>query len=190
MLPTSRTDLQPDAERRRAVFFDRDGTVIIDRHYPKEPAEVDLFPGAAAGLIALRAKGFLIFVVSNQSGVGRKMITEEDVGRVHDAMVDRLRIEGAGIDGVRYCLHAPWDGCDCRKPSPRFVLELASEHDVDLARSFMVGDKPDDVETGKRAGTHTILFAPEAPDDLGTADAMATNWNEIIQLVDREMGSR
>lgn len=141
--------------RRRAVFFDRDGTLIEEAHYCADPARVKILPGVAAALQRLKEAGFLAFVITNQSGIGRGLLTEAQYRAVEEEM---RRQAGAGaIDGVYYCADVPGGACPRRKPEPGMVLEAAAEHDIDLGRSFVVGDKATDIECGRRAGTRTIL---------------------------------
>ena len=141
--------------RHRAVFFDRDGTLIEEAHYCGDPARVKIFPGIPAALRRLKDAGFLTFVITNQSEMGRGLITEAQYRTVE---VEMLRQAGVGlIDGVYYCADAPGAGSARRKPEPGMVLEAAARHVVDLARSFFIGDKAEDVECGRRAGTRAIL---------------------------------
>jgi D-glycero-D-manno-heptose 1,7-bisphosphate phosphatase len=174
---------------RRAVFLDRDGTVITDLGYLGDPERVELLPGAGAALAALRREGFLLVLVSTQSGVGRGRIDAEAVQRVHDRMLELLRPYGVTFDDTRYCLHAPWDGCPCRKPSPLMLVEAALRLEVDTAASFMVGDKPEDIEAGLRAGCRTILIArasdPGPPHRSGGAvpDLVSADWGGILRHI-------
>jgi D-glycero-D-manno-heptose 1,7-bisphosphate phosphatase len=138
-----------------AVFFDRDGTLMHEAHYPKDPAQVHVFPGVPDALRRLRAAGYLIIVISNQSGIGRGLLTLDDYHAVH---AEFLRQVGPGlIDATYFCPHDPAESCDCRKPQPAMVLQAAREHSIDLAASWFVGDREADMECGRRAGTRTIL---------------------------------
>ena len=139
----------------RAVFFDRDGTLMEDAHYLGDPAGVRIYPGVPEALSQLKAAGFGVFVISNQSGIGRGIITEEQYHAVH---AEFLRQIGPGrIDGSYYCPDAPGALSPCRKPEPGMVLRAAEEHGVELTLSFFVGDREADVECGRRAGTRSIL---------------------------------
>ncbi len=143
---------------QRAVFLDRDGTIIIDRGYPRDPALVELLPGAANGLTILRERGLLLVVVSNQSGLARGIVTPAEAEAVHRRFLACLAEQGLSIDGVYYCPHGPDEGCACRKPATGLLLRAAAELQIDLRRSFMTGDKSSDVEAGVRAGCTSILF--------------------------------
>jgi len=136
----------------RAVFFDRAGALMEDVHYCGDPALVRVYPGVAAALRRLRAAGWRVFIVSNQSGIGRGLITEAQYREVH---AEFLRQAGE-VDGSYYCADAPGAPSSRRKPEPGMVLEAAAEHGIDLAASWLVGDKASDVECGRRAGVRTI----------------------------------
>jgi len=148
----------------KAVFLDRDGTLIVERGYITVPEGVELMPGAAAAVTRLREAGWKVFVVTNQGAVAKGLITEEELGLIHFRMVALLAEAGAEIDGVYYCPHHP-DGdqlqysveCDCRKPRPGMLERASSEHDVDLARSVMIGDTLRDLEAGRAAGAKAVL---------------------------------
>jgi histidinol-phosphate phosphatase family protein len=175
------------AKGRRAVFLDRDGTLMVDVGYPKEPRDVSLIPGAARALAALRASGFLLIVVSNQSGVGRKLLTLEQLEQVHQRFVGLLRRRGVEIDAALYCPHAPEERCNCRKPSPQMIQAAATEFGLDLARCYMVGDRERDVEAGKSAGCRTVLFAGA---DAGptTADHASPLWPRVVRWILADAG--
>jgi D-glycero-D-manno-heptose 1,7-bisphosphate phosphatase len=139
----------------RAVFFDRDGVLMEEVHYCGDPARVKAFPGAGEALRRIRTAGFRTFIVSNQSGIGRGLITEAQYRAVEDEL---LRQIGPGlIDATYFCADPPGTPSLRRKPEPGMVLEAAVDYGLDLARSFFVGDKSSDIECGRRAGTRTIL---------------------------------
>jgi D-glycero-D-manno-heptose 1,7-bisphosphate phosphatase len=139
----------------RGVFFDRDGTLMEEVHYCKDPALVRVYPGVPEALRRLRRAGFAIFVISNQSGIGRGIMTLDDYYAVQAEFL--RQIGPALIDATYFCPHAPTDSCDCRKPQPDMVLRAAREHAIDLPASYFVGDREADVECGRRAGTRSIL---------------------------------
>jgi D-glycero-D-manno-heptose 1,7-bisphosphate phosphatase len=178
------------AAGRPAVFLDRDGTLIEDTHYPRDPGRVRLLPGAAEALRELGRRGFLLVVVSNQSGLSRGLVTAEEARAVAARVEECLRAEGAGLHASYYCPHAPWDSCGCRKPSPGMLLRASAELGIDLARSFLVGDKPSDVEAGRRAGCYTIRYAPvpEAAPEVA-ADFEAATWGEVLNRIIRQSAS-
>jgi D-glycero-D-manno-heptose 1,7-bisphosphate phosphatase len=170
---------------KQAVFFDRDGTIMHDAHYPKYPEQVRLLPGVGEALMACKRKGMLLVLISNQSGIGRGLITPEQAGRVHERVANCLSQFEVSLDGVYYCPHAPEERCPCRKPSPEMVLRAAADLGIDLSRSYMVGDKESDIEAGKRAGCQTILIEQaEKPTSPGvTAGYRAGNWQEILDYI-------
>ena len=151
----SRPEMSSDS--RRLLFLDRDGTIIVDKGFPKDPDEVELIPGSAAAIRGLRALGLKAVVISNQSGIGRGFLTHEDVARVNARLGELLEAEGAALDGLYYCPHAPGDGCACRKPQRTLLDRAATAFGADLSLSFFVGDKKDDVDAGRNVGATTFL---------------------------------
>ncbi|HEX6926246.1 MAG TPA: HAD family hydrolase [Longimicrobiaceae bacterium] len=145
---------------RTAAFLDRDGTIVVDRDYPGDPDEVELIDGAAEAIRRLRENGILVLVVTNQSGIGRGLITEDDFRAVQARMESLLAHEDARLDGAYHCPHAPdrVPPCDCRKPAPGLYLRAAEEHGVDLARSYYVGDRLRDVLPGAEFGGRGYLI--------------------------------
>ena len=147
----------------RAVFLDRDGVICEDIHYMKEPSQFKLILRVVEAIRLLNERGFKVIVVSNQSGVARGYLTEGDVKRVNLKMISELG-DRCHIDAVYYCPHHPEIGiepyrkdCVCRKPRPGMLKRAAKDLDIDLKRSFLIGDKMDDVFAGHRAGCETIL---------------------------------
>ncbi|MCE5186108.1 MAG: HAD family hydrolase [Planctomycetaceae bacterium] len=149
---------------QKAIFLDRDDTLIHDTGYISDPEKVKLMPGAAHALWQLKKMGFLVIVISNQSGVARGLITVEQLDEVHRRMNDLLASEGVYPDGIYYCPYhpegtvAPYNrDSELRKPKPGMLLLAAREKDIDLERSWMIGDSYRDIEAGRAAGCHTIL---------------------------------
>lgn len=136
---------------RAAVFLDRDGTLIEDRGHLASPSEVVFIPGAEEALRELQ-KEFVLFIVTNQSGVARGEITLENVDRVNAHLLERLAKSGVRIAAVYSCPHQRSDNCACIKPKPHFLERAAADFAVDLERSFSVGDHPHDVELARNAG--------------------------------------
>jgi D-glycero-D-manno-heptose 1,7-bisphosphate phosphatase len=168
-----------------AVFLDRDGTLMLDVDYCGDPKDVHVFPGASEALSKLRERGYKIFIVTNQSGIARGYFNEEQY-RVVEREVCRQLGENL-IDATYFCPHRPDQACDCRKPAPGLVLRAASEHHLDLGRSFFIGDKDSDMQCGRSAGVKSILVHTgygEAA-DAGAADFVvpdiATAANLIIE---------
>jgi len=139
----------------RAVFFDRDGTLMEEVHYCGDPRQVRVYPGVSAGLRKLKDAGFRTFIVTNQSGIGRGLVSEAQYRAVEEELLSQI---GEGlIDASYFCPDVPGTASNRRKPEPGMLFEAAAQWDIDLAGSFTVGDKAADVECGRRAGTKTIL---------------------------------
>ena len=145
----------------KAVFLDRDGTIIEDKHYLADPAGVVLLPGVVEALRLLQDAGYLLIVVSNQSGVGRGYFSEESMAAVQQRVEELLDEEGIVLDAFKYCPHSPDDRCACRKPKPGMLLEAAAEFDVALPESASIGDRTRDAEAGLAAGcAPNIVLGP------------------------------
>ncbi len=144
-----------------AVFLDRDGTIIEEMGFLSDPSKVALLPGAADAIARLREAGFLVVVLTNQSGIARGYYTESELGHVNDALQQMLTERGARIDAFYFCPHHPEFGdkvdCSCRKPKTGMADKAARELGIDLARSYFVGDKCSDVELGVNAGGKPIM---------------------------------
>lgn len=138
-----------------AVFLDRDGTIMEEVHYCKDPAQVRLIPGALEALRRLKAAGFLLVIVTNQSGIARGLLTQSDYAAV-DARLSELLGSGL-IDSTYMCPDGPGSESKYRKPAPGMLHLAEKELGIDLARSWMVGDKESDLLAGMNAGTRTIL---------------------------------
>ncbi|MBX3734415.1 MAG: HAD family hydrolase [Verrucomicrobiae bacterium] len=142
----------------RAVFLDRDGTLNVERHYLSRPDDFELYPGAGPALRRLADAGFRLFMVTNQSGIGRGRFTWRDLEAVHDRMTALLKEHGVRLDRIYVAPEAPGQPGRLRKPSPQALWDAREEFGVDLGSSYMVGDKWIDVETGQRAGCAASLL--------------------------------
>lgn len=142
---------------KRYVILDRDGTVVRDRHYLSQPEQVELLPWAAEGLRAMQAMGLGLVIATNQSGVGRGMFDSTRLDAIHQRMCDLLGAEGVTLDGIFSCPHVPEDDCDCRKPRTGLVEQASRRVGFRPSEAFVVGDKPSDVELGRRIGATTFL---------------------------------
>lgn len=148
----------------RAVFIDRDGTLNEDIGYVSTPDELVLYPWAAEAVRLINGSGLLAVVITNQSGIARGMYTEETLNAIHSRMIEELGRKGARIDAVYYCPHHPDVGnssyrvaCRCRKPRTGMLDEAAREHQIDLVRSFVIGDKASDIKLAENAGARSAL---------------------------------
>jgi D-glycero-D-manno-heptose 1,7-bisphosphate phosphatase len=159
-----------DARRRTdgiekvGVFFDRDGTLNAEVDFLCHPEELHLLPHAARAIREANDFGVKVFVITNQSGVARGLLSEETLAAIHHRLIDLLENHGARVDGIYYCPHHPDYGsppynivCNCRKPKTGMLLQAAHEHTVDLRNSFVIGDRCIDMQAGVSAGCGTAL---------------------------------
>ncbi|MGO9228859.1 MAG: D-glycero-alpha-D-manno-heptose-1,7-bisphosphate 7-phosphatase [Bryobacteraceae bacterium] len=173
--------------QRKAVFFDRDGTLMEEVDYCSDPALVRVFPGVPEAIADLKRAGFLVIIVTNQSGIGRGMFTVAQFNAVEQ---EALRQIGPGqVDASYFCADLPSAPTQRRKPAPGMILEAAAAFGIDLAASFMVGDKASDIECGRRAGTRTILVrtgygaATERDTSFQAPDFFANDVPEAVRWV-------
>ncbi len=141
----------------KAVFLDRDGTIIRDGHYISDPAQVELLPNATAAIAKLREAGFLLFLFTNQSGIGRGLFTIESVHRCNQRMLELLGLGPTLFTEICIAPESPEQPSVYRKPNPRFIDESAARHGFDRSLSWMVGDKVIDVETGLNAKINAAM---------------------------------
>ena len=148
--------------KNQAVFLDRDGVLNKDRiDYVKNIDELEIFPNIGECIKRINDKGFLAIVVTNQSAIGRKLITNNDVENIHNHIQKFLKKYNAKIDAFYYCPHHPIDNCDCRKPKPGLLIKAAHDFSVDLKSSWMIGDHDRDIESGISAGCKSIKITPK-----------------------------
>ncbi len=143
--------------QRRFVLIDRDGTINVEKHYLSDPDQLELYPGVGAAIRRLNSLGLGVAVVTNQSGVARGYFDMVRLEEIHTRLYALLESEGAAVDGIYICPHAPDEDCDCRKPLPGMVNQAVAEHHFDPAKAFMIGDKTVDVELGRAVGATTFL---------------------------------
>lgn len=173
------------------MFVDRDGTIAEEVGYLSQVSRFRMFPFVAEAIGRLNKAKLPVVVITNQSGVGRGYFPESLVHSVHDEMTQQLAAEHVRIDAVYYCPHSSADSCDCRKPKPGLLERAASEHHLDLRRSFVVGDRYGDVELAHRVGARGILVRtgygegeltwhaatwPQPPDFVAKDLAAAVDW--------------
>jgi histidinol-phosphate phosphatase family protein len=149
----------------RAVFLDRDGTIAVDVHYCRRPADFIILPTVPEAIKLLNDSGFKVVVITNQSGIARGYFSEGTLALIHEKMHRELAKHGAKIDAVYYCPHHPDDGCDCRKPKTALFHRAARELNIDFSLSYVVGDLPMDIQAGRALGCKTVLVTtgPETP---------------------------
>ncbi|MBT3362716.1 MAG: D-glycero-beta-D-manno-heptose 1,7-bisphosphate 7-phosphatase [Chloroflexi bacterium] len=176
----------------KAVFLDRDGTMAEDVNYCSRPEDFELFPSTAQAIKLFSDMGFKVIVVTNQSGIARGYFTQDTLTEIHSKMTRELAKEGVRLDAIYYCPHHPDDNCECRKPKPKLILQAAKDFDLDLARSYMVGDFQSDIALGKAAGCKTMLIAKEKSevhkDWADQPDAIVCDLLEVVKIVQRWEG--
>src|SRR4051812_45621322 len=173
---------------RPGIFLDRDGTVIYDTGYIGDPDLVRFMPDVLPALSRFQESGYSLVVISNQSGIGRGVISQEQYELVARRINDVLHEYGIH-PATYYCPHSPDDDCQCRKPNPYLLLQAARDLDIDLARSYMIGDRLTDIEAGAAAGCRTILLGPTTVQErfasgLGP-DYVCPDWPCISRLIAR-----
>ena len=147
-------------EKLKTIFLDRDG--VINRNppnkgYVRKWTEFTFIPNARRAIRELTESGYRIIVITNQSGIGRGLYSEEDLRDIHSRMVAEIGKAGGTIDAVYYCPHHPDAGCECRKPKPGMLIRGAREHNVELSSAYLIGDWTTDIEAGQRVGAATFL---------------------------------
>lgn len=175
---------QMNEGKRPAVFLDRDGVLCEDMDYVTDFAKLHIFPFAREAVGRMHEKGYLVVVVTNQSGVARGMMTEETVRQIN-----RYLMQKTGVDDVFYCPHLPPAEessppyrilCQCRKPKPGMILEAAERWSIDLSRSYMVGDRESDLQTGRNAGLESVGIV-SLKNDFENMETMAV-FEDILML--------
>ncbi len=180
----------------RAVFLDRDGVINVEKEYLHRIGDFEFLPGVPQALRLLKEAGFLLIVVTNQSGVARGYYSLEDVDRLHRHLQDQLAPYGAAVDGFYVCPHHPEHGagdltinCSCRKPLPGMIEKAVVDFQIDPARSYLVGDKLSDIEAGQAAGCRSFLVrtgyggrdAEVVPDDVAIFDDLPAAARAILE---------
>ena len=183
------------ANKQKAVFLDRDGTINIYKGFLRNIDDFELIDGVAEAIKKINNSGYLCIVVTNQPVIARGEVTYEQLNEIHNKMETLLGLEGAYIDGIYYCPHHPHKGysgeiaelkidCECRKPKPGMLLKAANDFNIDLSKSFMVGDGENDIKAGIAAGCNSILIGQNV--GYGESD----NVNGIFQFVEKYIDSK
>ena len=166
-----------------AIFLDRDGTIMEDTDYCSHPKDVRIFPGVLEALRRLKSRGFKLIIITNQSGIGRGLFTVDQYRAVESEV---LRQVGDGlVDATYYCPDVPGQHSDCRKPAPGMVVKATRDHQIDLSRSYLIGDKEIDVECAHNAGVRAIRVRTGIQHDLtGTkADWIADDLPGAVEII-------
>ncbi|HOX59273.1 MAG TPA: HAD family hydrolase [Verrucomicrobiota bacterium] len=173
--------------RRPAIFFDRDGVLNPDSGYPHRPEDAILFPDVADALRRVQQLGYMIVVVSNQSGVGRGLFSEAEALQFNALLAAQLRLCGVhlAMDQFYICPHTPDEKCDCRKPKPGLLLRAVSELNIDLTQSFAVGDHESDIEAAYAAGVRAVLLNRDGRRFDVRPDYVVSSLTLLADLVER-----
>ena len=165
-----------------AVFVDRDGTIMKDCDYCSDPKDVSIFPGVPEALRRLKSRGFKLIVITNQSGIGRGLMTVEQYRAVETEVLRQLH---GLIEAIYFCPDVPGQHSSCRKPVPGMILQAMREHGIDLSRSFFIGDKEIDVECGRNAGVRTIRVQTGFQHDTtgSTADWISEDLPAAAEII-------
>lgn len=176
-----------DREKKPAIFLDRDGVIIVEKNFLKDPEEIEFYPGAIEALKAIGDE-YIKIVISNQSGVARGYFTSADVEKINTHISSILKMSGISIDAWYFCPHGPDDNCQCRKPRPGMIMKAEEKFNINIPNSWIIGDKSTDIEAGKAAGINTILVKtgyggsePGASDIA--SDYLASDIGEAIKYI-------
>ncbi len=173
---------------KRAIFLDRDGTLNPDPGYISDPAQFELFPGVGPALRRLAKAGYILVLITNQSGMARGLISEAQLEAIHQKLKRLLAADSVELAGIYYCPHHPdfpdsqgVADCSCRKPKPALILRAIEELNIDASQSFMIGDKGSDIQLGLNAGVTPIFIGEKLPSGfeqiVAFADlASAADW--------------
>jgi D,D-heptose 1,7-bisphosphate phosphatase len=174
----------------KAVFLDRDGVVNQEKGYLSLPEQLELYPFARVAVIKLKAAGWKVYIVTNQSGVARGIMTEDDLQLIHQRLLQEIP-----VDRIYYCPHHP-DGktgppysisCDCRKPEAGLLFKAARENQIDLSRSYLLGDRASDILAGKKAGLTTVLvrtgYGANGIEQLAGPDLIFADLEEFVEYL-------
>jgi D-glycero-D-manno-heptose 1,7-bisphosphate phosphatase len=181
-------------KRRQFVVLDRDGTIIVERHYLSDPRQIELLPGAVKGLRQMLAMGLGLVVVTNQSGVERGLFDEAHLDLIHGRLCGLLETKGIHLERIYFCPHRPENDCSCRKPKPGLIERAARELDFDLQTSFVIGDKPADIEMGRKVRATTVLVRTGyGADFVGNSavipDYVANDLSGAAQIIEGLLGA-
>ncbi len=174
----------------KAIFFDRDGTINADPGYVHNVKDFKLLDGAIEGLLLLR--DFKLFIITNQSGIGRGYYKEEDMHKFNRRLIEELKKNGIHITEIYFCPHSPEEDCECRKPNTKFVDEAKDKYDLDMKKSWVIGDHPSDIELAHRAGCRSVYVLTghgqkHIKEMKSKPDFMASNLLKAAQYILRSL---
>jgi len=177
--------LTVNGSQKRFALLDRDGTVIVEKHYLKSVSDLEFLPHAVAGLRRLSDQGYGLILVTNQSGVGRGLVSIAEVDAIHAELTRRLTAEGIDLAAIYYCPHTPDDQCECRKPRTGLARKAAADFGFDPSESLVIGDKSSDIEFGRNLNAYTVLVRTGCGaqhEYTAGADAVADNLEDAAYL--------
>ncbi len=164
--------------KQKTVFIDRDGVINVDSHdYIKSPEEFEFLPGVIDAVKMIHDAGYMVIVITNQSGLSRGFYTPETLTAIHKKMTDGVVFGKGKITDIFYCPHLPDDGCDCRKPKPLMILQAAEKYNIDLDASVMVGDNAKDIECARNAGVKYAVLVKSGIGENPEGDCKKRNVN-------------
>jgi D-glycero-D-manno-heptose 1,7-bisphosphate phosphatase len=143
---------------KRAIFLDRDGTLIEDKGYVHKIEDFELLPGVITGLKLLKNKDYLFFIITNQSGIGKGLYNKADFYKFNNYLLTKLNENNIKIEKTCFCPHIPEDNCECRKPKTKYIEEIANEFEINLHKSWVIGDHLSDTVMGLNSGCQTIYL--------------------------------
>ena len=165
-------------QKQKAIFLDRDGVINIEKNYLYKIEDFEFIPGVFDSLIYLQNLGFKLFIITNQSGIGRKYYTNDDFNKLTSWMVDEFKKRDILISQVECCPHTPTDNCNCRKPKTQMIENILKNHDIDLANSWLIGDKSSDIKCAINANIkNTIQVKSGHKFDTSIADCVIDSLN-------------
>lgn len=177
----------------KAVFLDRDGTIVVDVNYCRRPEELILFPETGKDIKLLNDAAFKVIVMTNQSGIARGYFNENTLQIIHNKMINDLAQYSAYIDAIYYCPHHPDEGCECRKPNPKLALQAIRDWNIDCNNSFIIGDRLMDVQLAHAIKCKSILIEnnrsrEELNNSLFKPNCIVRNILEAIEWIIKETG--
>jgi D-glycero-D-manno-heptose 1,7-bisphosphate phosphatase len=167
------------------IVLDRDGTIIVDRHYLADPESLQFAAGAQAGLRTMADLGFRLVVITNQSGIARGFLSLATLEQIHERLRQMLKGAGVTLEGIYFCPHEPADECDCRKPKLGLMRQAAKELGFEMSKAIVIGDKDSDIEFGRRAGALTFRIGkPESrPASSAKPDYVVEGLLEAAEII-------
>ena len=156
----------------KAVFMDRDDTLAKDIPYCSDPDAFSVYPDVPGAIARLNKAGFLVIVITNQSGIGRGYFDVDTLNKVHGKMLSQIEEGGGHVDDIFFCPHTPDDHCSCRKPEIGMGLQAVEKYDIDVSQSYMIGDKDKDIEFGSRLGCRRSIMVGEGTSFSDAVDSI------------------